>query len=183
VTGKADLRAAIKAARAAMSDPDRDRDRALIRRHVLDWCATSGLPDASAIAAYEPMRTEPGSIELLADLTRAGYRVIVPVTLEDNDLDWATWTLTRLARQPLGPDAISSALLALVPAFAVDPAGRRLGRGGGSYDRALARTPATATVSALLFEDELVAEVPVDEWDRPVSAVVTPSGWRVLNWT
>jgi 5-formyltetrahydrofolate cyclo-ligase len=43
--------------------------------------------------------------------------------------------------------------------------------------------PAGVPVAALLFEDELISEVPVDEWDRPVTAVVTPSGWRTLNWT
>jgi 5-formyltetrahydrofolate cyclo-ligase len=129
------------------------------------------------------MRTEPGSVELLASLTRSGYAVIVPMTQEDNDLDWRAWTLTGQARLPLGVAAVAAASLVLVPAFAVDAAGRRLGRGGGSYDRALARVPPVVPIAAVLFDDELVPEVPVDEWDRPVSAVVTPSGWRLLNRT
>jgi 5-formyltetrahydrofolate cyclo-ligase len=183
VTDKPELRTTIIGTRAARTDPDRERDRALIRTHVLNWCQTIGLPAEARIAAYEPMRTEPGSIELLADLTRAGFEVIVPITLSDLDLDWAEWTFTRQARMPLGVDAISTAALVLVPAFAVDPAGRRLGRGGGSYDRALGRVPEGVPVVAMLFEDELVAAVPVDEWDKPVHAAVTPSGWQVLNWT
>ena len=183
MTDKPELRTTIKATRAARTDHDRERDRALIRTHVLNWCQTNGLPTGARIAAYEPMRAEPGSIELLAELTRAGFEVIVPITLSDLDLDWGEWTFTRQARVPLGVDAISTAALVLVPAFAVDPAGRRLGRGGGSYDRALARVPDGVPVVAMLFDDELVAEVPVDEWDRPVRAVVTPSGWQDLNWT
>jgi 5-formyltetrahydrofolate cyclo-ligase len=35
--------------------------------------------------------------------------------------------------------------------------------------------------AALLFEGELVGRLPSEEWDRPVSAVVTPTGWRDLG--
>jgi 5-formyltetrahydrofolate cyclo-ligase len=181
VSEKDVLRATVKASRAAVPETDRERDRASIRAHVLQWLASSNVPAGCRIAAYEPLRTEPGSIELLADLHRAGYEVIVPITLADNDLDWAVWTLTRQARQPLGVDAISQAALVIVPAFAVDPAGRRLGRGGGSYDRALARIAPEVPAVALLFPDELVDSVPVDDWDRPVSAVVTPAAWIGLG--
>ena len=69
----------------------------------------------------------------------------------------------------------------LVPAFAVDPTGNRLGRGGGSYDRALARLPARTPVAALLYADELLPEVPVESWDLPVTSVVTPDGWHDLT--
>ena len=47
----------------------------------------------------------------------------------------------------------------LAPALAVDGAGRRLGQGGGSYDRALTRT--SAPVLAVVFDDELLESVPV----------------------
>ena len=58
------------------------------------------------------------------------------------------------AGPPLGRDAIAAADLVLVPALAVDVAGRRLGQGGGSYDRALPR--ATAPVVAVVFGDEVL---------------------------
>ena len=49
-------------------------------------------------------------------------------------------------REPAGPRlgraAVAEAQLVVVPALAVDRRGLRLGRGGGSYDRALARVPA-----------------------------------------
>ena len=61
-----------------------------------------------------------------------------------------------------------------MPALAVDALGRRLGQGGGSYDRALTRT--SAPVLAVVFEDELVAAVPTEPHDRPVSGVLTPEG-------
>jgi 5-formyltetrahydrofolate cyclo-ligase len=86
-----------------------------------------------------------------------------------------------MARQSVGSDAIGTASLVLVPAFAVDLTGNRLGRGGGSYDRALARVPAAVPVAALLYAGEILDHVPADEWDRPVSDAVTPDGWHELG--
>jgi 5-formyltetrahydrofolate cyclo-ligase len=186
VTDKTALRAIARAARAARTAEQREQDRAAIRSHVLAHCVGGSVPAGSRIAAYEPLRTEPGSVELLAELAAAGYHVLVPLTLADRDLDWATWTPADLAdpagsrRTSLGVGAICAAALVLVPAFAVDRAGRRLGRGGGSYDRALSRLRPGTPVTALLYEDELVPEVPVEAWDVPVSAVVTPAGWHNL---
>jgi 5-formyltetrahydrofolate cyclo-ligase len=177
---KAELRSELAESRRRMPSEQREEQRAAIRAHVGDWCEQAGLASGARIAAYEPLATEPGSIELLAQLTRAGWQVIVPMTQPDRDLDWGVWTLTRQARRPLGLDAIGTAALILVPAFAVDRAGNRLGRGGGSYDRALARAATTAPVGALLFTGEVQAELPVDEWDRPVTAAVTPQGWQPL---
>jgi len=180
VTDKTALRASVAAARAARTEQQRARDRAAIRAHVLAGCRAGRVPPGSLIAAYQPLRTEPGSTELLAGLASDGHRVIVPVTLPDRDLDWAAWPPADPVPR-LGVAAIAAAALVLVPAFAVDPAGHRLGRGGGSYDRALARVPAGTPVAALLFSDELLPEVPVDSWDLPVSSVVTPDGWRDLT--
>ena len=62
----------------------------------------------------------------------------------------------------------------LAPALAVDGKGRRLGQGGGSYDRALART--SAPVLAVVFDDEVIDEVPAEQHDRPVTGALTPAG-------
>lgn len=180
MSDKTALRRTVAAARAAGTDQQRDQDRAAIRAHVLAGCRAGRVRPGSLIAAYEPLRTEPGSTELLADLAAEGYRLIVPVTLADRDLDWAAWRPAVRSDSRLGVDAIAAAALVLVPAFAVDPAGHRLGRGGGSYDRALARVPAGTPVAALLYRDELLPEVPVESWDRPVTSVVTPDGWQDL---
>ena len=182
MTDKTSLRATVAATRAAATEQQRARDRAAIRAHVLAGCRAGRVRPGSLIAAYEPLRTEPGSTELLAALVAAGHRLIVPVTLADRDLDWSSWPPAGDGERPrLGLDAIAAAALVLVPAFAVDPAGHRLGRGGGSYDRALARLPAGTPVAALLYRDEVLPEVPVDSWDRPVSSVVTPDGWHDLT--
>lgn len=168
------VRAQLTAARAARP-PERIRAaRDAIRVAVLAECTTRGW---RCVAAYEPLRTEPGSQELLAGLAALGVRVLVPVLLPDRDLDWSQWSPGEAPPVPLGVDAIAQADAVLVPALAVARDGTRLGRGGGSYDRALRRVADGVTVAALLYDDEVLDALPCDEWDHPVCAVVTPSGW------
>ncbi|HEU4997635.1 MAG TPA: 5-formyltetrahydrofolate cyclo-ligase [Lapillicoccus sp.] len=126
------------------------------------------------VAAYESRPTEPPTHLLVQRLAAAGYEVVVPITLDDLDLDWKV----SGTPEPLGRNAIREALVIVSPGLAVDRAGHRLGQGGGSYDRALARCRADAVVVTLLFDDEVLAagEVPVDAHDRPVDRVVTTSG-------
>jgi 5-formyltetrahydrofolate cyclo-ligase len=76
----------------------------------------------------------------------------------------------------LGLDAVATADVVLTPGQAVDRTGMRLGQGGGCYDRALGRVPVGTFTCTLLYDDELVDEVPAGPRDRPVTAVVTPSG-------
>ena len=115
--------------------------------------------------------------------------MLLPVLLPDGDLDWAVYdgeaslAPARLGLlEPTGPrlglDAVATPDVVLVPGLAVDRAGMRLGRGGGSYDRALGRVPVGTFTCVLLFDDELDRDVPVEPHDRPVTAAVTPSGLR-----
>jgi 5-formyltetrahydrofolate cyclo-ligase len=75
-----------------------------------------------------------------------------------------------------GPATVARADIVIVPALAVDAAGNRLGRGGGSYDRALARVGGQVPTIALLYDGELRPSVPAEPHDRPVRAVASPQG-------
>lgn len=146
---------------------------------------------AATVAAYVSIGPEPGTSWLLDGLRAAGTRVVLPVLLPDGDLDWAAYDgdaglasarhgLLEPTSRRLGVDAIGTADVVVVPALAVSPAGDRLGRGGGSYDRALGRVPLGTPVIAVLHDGEQDRPVPVEPHDRPVTAVVTPSGLRRL---
>ena len=61
----------------------------------------------------------------------------------------------------------------LVPGLAFDLRGGRLGRGRGYYDRFLAG--ATGLRVGVCFEDQIVADVPLEPHDLRMDFVVTPS--------
>ncbi|MEU5904252.1 5-formyltetrahydrofolate cyclo-ligase [Micromonospora sp. NPDC047527] len=148
------------------------------------------------MTAYVPVGSEPGGgdlPEVLRDALPADAELLLPVLRADLDLDWAAYTgpdalvaAGRGLREPAGPRlglaAVTEAELVVVPALAVDRRGRRLGRGGGSYDRVLARVPAATLTVVPLHDGELVEALPAEAHDRPVRAVVTPSdGVRTLD--
>ncbi|MDI3386584.1 5-formyltetrahydrofolate cyclo-ligase [Streptomyces sp. B-S-A8] len=186
---KATLRGELLEARRRLPEDDAQEAAAVLARRALEL---DELADAHTVAAYVSVGREPGTRALLDALHARGVRVLLPVLLPDNDLDWGLYTGTeRLVRagrgllEPdgarLGPDAVLGADAVLLPGLAVDARGMRLGRGGGSYDRVLARL-AHARVQpplvVLLYDDEVVARVPEEPHDHPVHAVVTPSGVR-----
>ena len=83
--------------------------------------------------------------------------------------------------EPLTVDAIATVDAVLVPALAVAADGTRLGRGGGSYDRALSRVQSGVPVAALIYDAEVMVHLPADAWDVPVTAYVSPgSGWHAV---
>ncbi|MER6343483.1 5-formyltetrahydrofolate cyclo-ligase [Streptomyces sp. NPDC001595] len=154
------------------------------------------LAHARTVAAYVSVGSEPGTLALLDALRARGVRVLLPALLPDNDLDWGVYagegSLARVrhggrmallepAGDRLGPEAVTAADAVLLPGLAVDARGMRLGRGGGSYDRVLARLEragAHPALVVLLYDSEVVERVPEEAHDRPVHAVVTPSGVR-----
>jgi 5-formyltetrahydrofolate cyclo-ligase len=180
---KAALRRRLRERRAARDEEAREAAGEALARHAAAL-------QADTVAAFVAVRGEPPTLPLLGALRELGRRVLLPVLREDMDLEWAEFSSAEALRparlgipEPtgasLGLDAIRAAELVLAPALAVDGAGRRLGQGGGSYDRALERV--AAPVVAIVFDDEVLDEpVPVEAHDRGVAGVLTPGGG--LRW-
>ncbi|NYE41317.1 5-formyltetrahydrofolate cyclo-ligase [Streptomyces fulvorobeus] len=191
-SGKASLRREVLTARALLTSQNIEEAGALLASAALDLPELAG---ARTVAAYVSVGREPGTRALLDTLRSRGVRVLLPVLLPDNDLDWAAYEgpehlvpAGRGLREPdgvrLGPAAVLAADAVLLPGLAVDGRGMRLGRGGGSYDRVLARLAAAGARPALvvlLYANEVVARVPEEPHDHPVDAVVTPAGARRLT--
>jgi len=187
---KQQWRARLLAARAARPALERARARDLVTAHLLALIR----PDAAlTVCAYHSLPSEPLAADLPERLASSGCRVLVPVATSGQALDWceldpAGGTSRGMLGVPeptgprLGPLAIRSADVVLVPALAVDVHGVRLGRGGGHYDRSLALVNGDEDsgkrprLIAVVFDDELVPELPRDAHDVPVTDVVIPDG-------
>jgi 5-formyltetrahydrofolate cyclo-ligase len=179
---KGSLRRRLVTTRTAMSDSARTQASRLIRDHVLEMPEVAA---AGTIAAYYSIGTEPDTHRLVFALWKRGSYVVLPVLLPDGDLDWASYEgpdslapgphgLLQPVEPVRGPGTVARADIVLVPALAVDARGYRLGRGGGSYDRALARVGGQVPTIALLYDDELLPVVPTEAHDQRVRLVARP---------
>ena len=177
--GKPELRDQLLAARSRLSDSQRTAAGTAIAEHGLRAFAS-----LATVAAYVSVGSEPPTLPLVEQLVGAGVTVLLPV-VDGDDLDWAPYGgadaltagplgIVEPTTSKLGHRAIDTAVTILVPALAVDRHGNRLGRGRGYYDRALAGV--TGTVIAVVYDEELVEEVPIEAHDRPVHAALRPSG-------
>jgi len=176
------MRALVISARSMLSAQQRSEAGRQIRDALLS------LPEvqmAGTVAAYYSIGSEPDTRGLVFALWKRGTYVLLPLLRPDGDLDWASYEgpeslvagprgLQEPGEAARGTGAVASADVVLVPALAVDGQGNRLGRGGGSFDRALARVGPLIPVIALLYDSELVDRVPVEGHDTPVRAVVRP---------
>ncbi|HEY6278555.1 MAG TPA: 5-formyltetrahydrofolate cyclo-ligase [Streptosporangiaceae bacterium] len=180
---KAELRRRLLAERARLGAGQRAAAGQALRDAILD------LPQArmaGTVAAYVSIATEPDTHGLIYALWKRGTYVLLPLLRPDADLDWASYEgpdslrpgprgLIEPSEPPRGRAAITSADLVLVPALAAAPDGMRLGRGGGSFDRALARVgPAIPTI-ALLYDSELLDKVPAGPHDQRVRLIARPA--------
>jgi 5-formyltetrahydrofolate cyclo-ligase len=147
---------------------------------------TSTIP-GDPVCCHLPVGTEPGSLDLVRSLAEQGRRVLLPVVVAAAPLDWAYYEGPDLLapgpfglREPagprLGPAAIGLAEVLLIPALAVDRAGHRLGKGGGHYDRSLPLASSSALLVAVVRDPEVVAELPAEPHDVPMTAILTPIG-------
>ena len=186
---KAALRRQTLTARRRLAPIELIERAGALARHLLN---APEVARAAAVAAYVSVGREPGTGPLLDALADRGVRVLLPVLRTDGDLDWAPYEgADRLASarlgllEPttsrLGPSAVATVDAVLCPALAVDRQGHRLGRGGGSYDRALARVRTGTWRCAIVYDEEVLAEVPSGLDDQAVHAAATPSGLHRLR--
>lgn len=174
---KQELRAELKAKRQAQAlNLEHASD---LMQHLAEVCLANGV---STVACYLPFGTEPDT-ELFIDWAlENGIRVLLPVSNPDGTLHWIDFTGETAPgifgfAEPVG-DVVSPAEidLAVIPAMAVDSNGNRLGKGKGYYDRALLEMNADTPVVAVIYAHELLSEIPTEDHDHPLDAVVTPAG-------
>ena len=177
-----------RALRAELRERRRNKPLVTVERE------TAGLTDrlrslsaalhASSLSAYLSAPSEPNTRPFLNWARDAGIRTLLPISRLDGLLDWTTGDgetealghlgVPEAVGELLGPMAIDEVDLILVPAASVDASGMRLGWGKGYFDKMLGSMGKCPPVFAVLFDDELVDEVPRERHDEPVDGVVTP---------
>lgn len=122
------------------------------------------------VAIYSSFGTEPDTQEFLKEST---LPVITPVTHENH----LSWVMNETQKETnLAPGD-----LLLIPALAIDKSGNRLGRGKGYFDRELKSLPLGIKVYAIVYESEVLDEVPTEGHDHPVDGLITEVAIRNLN--
>ena len=113
------------------------------------------------IMLYEALQGEPDSRLWLEWCQARGLAVFTP------EVDGP-----ELRVQPGDVDPVTLDVV-VVPGLAFTAAGRRLGQGGGHFDRFLPRLRADCLTVGVCFREQLVAELPTGPHDVAVHLVVT----------
>lgn len=147
-------------------------------------------------ALFIPTRLEPDIRLILAAHSHALLPALATSTGEPvKEPAWTYWQASDISVKELlasgprrpslevcGPSLLARADIILLPALAVDAWGNRIGQGGGWYDRALAHAAPQVLLVAAIHEDEWHDTVlPHLSHDRPVDAVISPKGFRLLS--
>lgn len=178
---KAALRRLIEKEGRALSSAERQSGDAAMTAHLLS------LPEyqsARRIFCFYSVGFEPDTHCFMARALEDGKELALPVSLPRGVLRfYRVHSLDDLVPGVYGIPAPSTEGeevtaapddLAVVPCVASDRMGRRLGHGGGYYDRWLALNP---VFSALLCRERFVRdEVPLEPFDRQADCLITEKG-------
>lgn len=180
---KAQLRATLMASRRAVPKSVRSAEAVALATHAMH-----AVEVGETVCAYVPVRSEPGSDELLQRLHERCSRLLLPIVDSGADqpgpLRWGAYVPGQLAAGPFGlleptgpalpPTTLAEATVVFVPALAVDRRGVRLGRGGGFYDRSLILRAADCMLVAVVRDSEIVEALPREAHDVQMTHALCP---------
>lgn len=182
------LRAELRERRQLLSDSARDAAARGIAQQLDALVASLGV---RSMSCFLSTTTEPGTREFVDAAVSRGIRVLLPVTRNDGLLDWSVATpdldiaeglfgLPEPVGELLGPIAVNDVDLLVIPAAAVDRSGMRMGWGRGFFDKTIGSMEGCPPVYAVVYDSEILDEVPSDIHDQRVTGVVTPTQTLVL---
>lgn len=134
---------------------------------------------AKTVYGYLPYNQEVRTVPMLEQAIRDGKRVAVPKCYGDEMRFIYMDDLTKVEKgyagipEPIAdePVADDETALVLMPGMAFDPAGHRIGYGGGFYDKFLAEEPGHPTL-ALCYDFQVLERLETEEYDIPVDIVL-----------
>lgn len=139
---------------------------------------------AKTVGCYLSTLEEPPTRDFVEQALAEGIDVLLPVSRDDGLLDWARFDrggedldvlgMPVPTSELLGPMAVDGVDLMLIPAALVDRSGNRMGWGRGYFDRTLGSMGHRPPVFAVVYNHEVVDEVPTEAHDQGVDGAVTP---------
>lgn len=176
VRRKAELRATMRRARCAFA-----KDRPAIAPPAAFLAL---LRPGLVVAAYVPIRGEADPGLLVSAAIAAGAVIALPhIVSRKQPMQFLAWAPGQpllpgpmQLQQPDPSAARCTPDIVLTPLIAFDQAGRRLGQGGGYYDRAFAELPDALRIG-IGWSIQEVPHVPSADWDIPLHHVITEQGW------
>ena len=165
----------------------RERKRAMTEEEIVSRSEALGVlfaqseayKAAKTIYGYLPYNQEVRTVPMLEQALKDGKRVAVPKVYGDEMKFLYLDDLSKVSKgyagipEPIAdePVADDETALVLMPGLAFDPAGHRIGYGGGFYDKFLAAEPNHPTL-ALCYEFQMLPELHTEEHDIPVDTVL-----------
>ena len=149
-------------------------------------CDLPAFREAGAIMFFLSFGSEVDTLPMVEETNRQGKIALAPKTdpgnceltpsqvLDlDSDLVPGAYNIPEPREEALRPYPPEKVDLLVVPGVAFDLEKRRLGYGGGYYDRFFARLKEQAPLVALAFELQIVPEIPAEKWDQKVDLIIT----------
>ena len=185
MNSKSVIRRQLRDSLTAMNDVDRHAKSVAACRFV---STSSEFDAAQVVMLYLSMATEVDTAPLALKCWQAGKSVVVPKVSWDQrrilPVEIASLkdglTTTGPVREPIAGKPIPTEFidLVIVPGLGFTPAGHRIGRGMGFYDRVLAQSDFVGLSCGLAFEEQVVEQLPVLDHDVPLSMLCTDRGIR-----
>ena len=174
---KCPLRKFYRGARRALSSDEQREHSLAVANEVMRH-----LDDEAKVAAYLAQDGEVDLVNLFERCWRRRIVVAVPV-LRGRAMRFAAYRCGEALKpnrfgiaEPARPEFVTPTAI-LAPLVAFDGGGRRLGMGGGYYDRYFATTPDTARIG-IAHECQRAPSLPTTSSDVQLNAVVTEYGWQ-----
>lgn len=175
------VRAEVQARRRSLTHEDLAVARAGLTRRLIELVESSG---ARLVTCYASLPDEPGTAGFIEWAEDRGVAVLLPATRPGASMEWirpgggfisGPFGIPEPVGTPATPAELAGIDLMLIPACAIDRRGVRLGWGGGYFDRYLARLDPRPPIYAVVFDDDILPELPREPHDVPVDGAVTPS--------
>ena len=177
---KKDLRKRIRECRKRISKEEKERWDVLLYEQLITLLKETDFP-ISSVYLYLDFRGEAGTGRILEALWAKNIPVALPRVEGEEIFFYTVQGWTDVCPGYMGIEEPSAgcrpvndkSALVLVPGVAFDREGRRLGYGGGYYDRFFVREPEHPRWG-LAYAFQMVEKLPAEEWDQRVEQVILP---------